>query len=122
MGDGVPTSRAGSQFGPYLLRRLIDRGVMGEAYEAEDTRRDRTVALKLFPEAFLRTRCSASGCSARRVRSAGWTSHTLLTIHDYGEIDGVLFVDMRWIDGTPLREVLVRYGPLAPARAAAIIR
>lgn len=52
MGDGVPTSRAGSQFGPYLLRRLIDRGVMGEAYEAEDTRRDRTVALKLFPEAF----------------------------------------------------------------------
>ena len=44
MGDGVPTSRAGSQFGPYLLRRLIDRGVMGEAYEAEDTRRDRTVA------------------------------------------------------------------------------
>ena len=49
MGDGVPTSRAGSQFGPYLLRRLIDRGVMGEAYEAEDTRRDRTVALKLFP-------------------------------------------------------------------------
>ena len=46
----------------------------------------------------------------------------MLTIHDYGEIDGVLFVDMRWIDGTPLREVLVRYGPLAPARAAAIIR
>jgi serine/threonine protein kinase len=46
----------------------------------------------------------------------------VVPIHDYGEIDGVLYVDMRFIDGTDLRKILVRYGPLTPARAVAIIR
>ena len=43
-------SRVGTQFGPYRRRRLIGRGGMGEVYEAEDTGKDRVVALKLLPE------------------------------------------------------------------------
>lgn len=44
MSDAGP----GSQFGPYYLRRLISRGGLADLYEAEDTARDRTVALKIF--------------------------------------------------------------------------
>ena len=59
----------------------------------------------------------------REARSAGRLQEPhVVPIHDYGEIDGVLFVDMRYIEGTDLRKILVQYGPMTAARAVAIIR
>jgi serine/threonine-protein kinase len=39
----------------------------------------------------------------------------VVPIHDYGEIDGVMFVDMRMINGDDLRKILKSYGPMTPA-------
>lgn len=73
MGD-TAGSREGSRFGPYLLRRLVGRGGMGDVYEAEDTVRERVVALKLMSQTLssdpvFRTRMqrearTAGGCKA----------------------------------------------------------
>jgi serine/threonine-protein kinase len=117
-----PKSREGTMFGHYRLLRLIGKGGMGEVYEAEDTVKDRVVALKLLPEgvshdSVFRKRLQREAHSAGRLQEPH-----VVPIHDYGEIDGVLYVDMRMITGSDLRKVLKNFGPMTPARAVAIVR
>lgn len=122
MSETGPGSRVGSRFGPYQLVRLIGRGGMGEVYEAEDTRKHRVVALKLISTQYsenpvFRARMQREADTAGRL-----TEPHIVPIHDYGEIDGQFYVEMRLIDGVSLRTMLTQYGPLAPARAVAIVR
>ncbi len=122
MGDTSESSRVGTQFGQYRLRRLVGRGGMGDVYEAEDTVRERVVALKLMSQSLSQDPIFRSRMQ-REARTAGRLQEPhVVPIHDYGEIDGQLYVDMRLIDGKDLAAILKRYGPLTPPRAVAIIR
>lgn len=121
MTDPQQGSRVGSQVGPYQLRRLLGKGGMGEVYEAYDTVKDRVVALKLLPDGVshdpvFRKRLQREAHAAGRLQEPH-----VVPIHDYGEVDGLLFVDMRMIDGTDLRKVLKEQGAMSPARATAIV-
>ena len=42
---------AGTTLGPYEIASAIGAGGMGEVYKGRDTRLDRTVAIKVLPEA-----------------------------------------------------------------------
>jgi serine/threonine protein kinase, bacterial len=122
MGDTTGDSREGSQFGPYRLRRLVGRGGMGDVYEAEDTVRERIVALKLMSQTLSSDPVFRSRMQ-REARTAGRLQEPhVVPIHDFGEIDGQLYVDMRLIDGMDVATMLSRYGPLSPPRAVAIMR
>jgi serine/threonine-protein kinase len=122
MGDTTAGSREGTEFGPYRLRRLVGRGGMGDVYEAEDTVRERIVALKLMSATLSNDPVFRSRMQ-REARTAGRLQEPhVVPIHDFGEIDGQLYVDMRLIDGVDVASILSRYGPLSPARAVAIVR
>jgi serine/threonine protein kinase, bacterial len=110
----------GTELGPYRLGPVLGKGGMGEVYRAWDTRRGRWVALKL-----LSPRYGADPAYRRRFRreaeaAADLREPHVVPVHDFGEIDGQLFLDMRLIDGTDLGTVLVE-GPLAPPRAIDLI-
>ncbi|OBK27148.1 hypothetical protein A5634_23420 [Mycobacterium asiaticum] len=121
-GGSVVEDRAGSQFGPYRLIRLLGSGGYGEVYEAEDTDMHRTVALKLLSGTFsqdsvFRERLFREAHTAGRLREPH-----VLPIHSCGEIDGQVYIDMRLVRGVDLETVLKRDGPLDPVRAVNVIR
>src|SRR4051794_21098472 len=117
----APDSRAGSMFGPYHLKRLLGRGGMGEVYEAEHTVKEWTVGLKLMTAEFSKDAVFRERMK-REARIAGRLQEPhVVPIHDYGEIDGQMYLEMRMIEGTDLDSVLKRFGPLTPPRAVAII-
>jgi serine/threonine protein kinase, bacterial len=110
----------GTPFGRYRLIELLGRGGMGEVWRAHDTETDRVVAIKLLP-----ANLSEDEDFKRRFRreahaAARLNSPNVIPIHNYGEIDGRLYVDMRLVEGRDLQTLLAD-GPLDPTRAVRII-
>ncbi|WP_255219293.1 serine/threonine-protein kinase, partial [Nocardia tenerifensis] len=117
----APGPRTGTRFGPYELRSLLGKGGMGEVYEAYDTVQDRVVAVKLLHEVLAddpayQVRFRRESQAAARVAEPH-----IVPIHDWGVIDGVLFIDMQLVPGVDLRTLLRKEGPLSPARAVGIV-
>src|ERR1700750_1170217 len=109
------------QIGDYRLDHLLGVGGMGEVYQAYDSHRDRYVALKLLPEAF-----SGDEDYLRRFRRESHVAARLrdphvIPIHDFGEIDGRLFIDMRLVDGGDISALLDKDGRIAPQRAVNLV-
>lgn len=113
-------SRVGRMFGHYRIIGLIGRGGMGEVYQAEDTRKGRSVALKILPEQYSRDERFRARFQRESRAAAILQEQHVIPIHDWGEIDGNLYIDMRLVQGVTLHELL-KTGPLEPARAAHIV-
>nr|WP_036472718.1 serine/threonine-protein kinase [Mycobacterium triplex] len=113
-------SRVGMTFGKYNLTRLLGKGGGGAVYEAFDTGKQRTVAVKILADELstnptFRTRFQRESQAAAILQEPH-----VIPIHDWGEIDGSLYIEMRLVQGQTLLD-LIANGPLAPSRAVAII-
>jgi serine/threonine protein kinase len=110
----------GTPFGRYRLIELLGRGGMGEVWRAHDAETDRVVAIKLLPAHFSGNQDFKQRFRREAHAAARLNSPHVIPIHDYGEIEGRLYVNMRLIEGRDLQTVLAE-GPLEPARAVRII-
>lgn len=110
----------GTPFGRYRLLSLLGRGGMGEVWRAYDTVTDRMVAVKVLPANLANDPQFEKRFRREAHAAASLNNPHIVPIHEYGEIDGRLFVDMRLIAGRDLAAVIAE-GPVPPPRAVRII-
>lgn len=114
-------ARAGSRFGQYELRRLLGVGGMGEVYEAHDTVRDRVVAVKLLDVDLAKNLTYVERFRRESRTAARLQEPHVIPVHDWGEVDGVLYIDMRLVRGRDLKAYLQEEGPLTPHQAVLVV-
>ncbi|WP_067678829.1 serine/threonine-protein kinase PknD [Nocardia miyunensis] len=119
VGGGDTTSA--EAFGRYRLLSLLGQGGMGQVWRAHDSLTNRVVALKVLPERFAEDEQLRERFRRECRAVAQLTEPHVIPIHDFGDIDGRLYLNMRLIEGTDLRAVITREGPLSPRRAVTII-
>src|SRR5262245_30055927 len=101
------TVAAGTRLGPYEIVAPLGAGGMGEVYRARDTRLGREVAVKVLPAA-LASDAERLKRFEREARSASSLNHpNIVTIYDIGAENGVSYIAMELVMGTPLRSVML---------------
>src|SRR6516164_8097096 len=111
----------GDEFAGYRLRSVLGRGGMSAVYQAENPRLGNVIALKILaPELadddLFRTRFLEES------RIAASMNHpNVIPIHDMGSSDGLLYIAMRCVTGTDLRQMLKKRGRLAADTAVFLL-
>jgi len=103
--------------GRYRIIGLLGRGGMGEVYRATDMMLGQSVALKFLP-----VEASSNPRLLERfhgeVRVARQVSHpNVCRVYDIGEIEGMPFISMEYVDGEDLAGLLTRIGRLPSDKA-----
>jgi serine/threonine protein kinase len=117
----TPSLEIGSEVGPYRIEQLIGRGGMGVVYRATDMRLGRPVALKLLSPQYADDRRFRARFERESRLAASIDHGGIVPIYDAGDADGLLYIAMRYVDGSDLAQLLRRDGPLEPARALDLI-
>src|SRR3954453_3401862 len=116
-----PTTGRPLQVAGYRIEEVAGRGGMGVVYRAQHMHLGRTVALKLlnpelaaseeFRERFI-----------REARAAAELEHpNIVPVYDAGEVEGRLYLAMKFVEGTDLAQLLEREGRLGPERVMPLL-
>ncbi len=88
----------------YRILEKLGEGGMGVVYKAQDTRLDRTVALKFLP-AHVSLTDETKARFLQEAKAAAALNHPhICTVHGVEEDDGSMFIVMEFIDGGTLRK------------------
>ena len=108
--------------GRYRIAGLLGRGGMGEVYRATDLTLGQAVALKFLPETSSRDE-RALARFYNEVRMARQVTHpNVCRVYDIGEIEGLRYISMEYVDGEDLSVLLRRIGRLPADKATEIAR
>jgi serine/threonine-protein kinase len=114
-------TRVGTELAGYRIEEVIGRGGMSVVYLAEHARLERKVALKvLAPELAGSERFHDR--FLRESKLAASIDHpNIVPIYDADESEGVLYIAMRYVEGSDLKQAIREAGRLEPLRASAIV-
>ncbi len=107
----TPLSPGKTITGKYKILKEIGRGGMGVVYKAQDTRLDRTVALKFLSSELTRDE-EAKERFIHEAKAAAALDHpNICTVYEVEEADEQTFIAMSYLEGKSLKDRL-KSGPL----------
>jgi serine/threonine-protein kinase len=115
------TPDVGETFGSYRIESLLGRGGMGSVYLATHERLGRKVALKVIAPALALDEDFRARFLRESQLAASLDHPNVIPIYDADEIDGVLYLAMRYVSGPSLRELIRERGSLSREETARIV-
>jgi tRNA A-37 threonylcarbamoyl transferase component Bud32/CheY-like chemotaxis protein len=122
MADRTDDPRIGKVIAGYRIEERIGRGGMGVVYRAEHLNLRRRAAIKIIAPDLAESEGFRERFT-REARIAAALQHpNIVTVYDAGEVDGVLYLAMQYIEGFDLAAMLRKEGRLRPYRAVDVCR
>jgi len=106
--DLKPRLEKDQKLGSYLILDQLGTGGMGEVYLAKDSRLERTVALKVLSPDIAEDKHRMQRFRQEAKVASSLNQPNILTIFEFGEVDGLTFLATEFIDGETLRTWLHR--------------
>lgn len=113
--------RVGEEFAGYRIEAVLGRGGMGIVFRAEHLGLERKVALKLLAESLSEDDSFRQRFIRESKLAASMDHPNVIPIYGAGEADGLLYIAMRYVDGSDLKEVIKQEGALDPARVLVLL-
>ena len=108
--------------GGYESLELIARGGMGEVYKARHPSLNRVVAIKIL-SSYLKDETDLKRRFAREAKTMAQLRHpNIITIHDFGEQDGLPYIVMEYLTGQTLSQVLADHTRLSLEQAMPVLQ
>jgi serine/threonine-protein kinase len=117
MMDTSADPRIGQVIAGYRIESRIGRGGMGVVYRAEHLNLRRSAAIKIIAPEYTEAKGFRERFEREARISAALQHPNVVTVYDAGEVDGLLYLAMQYIEGSDLAAVLSEQGRLRPYRA-----
>lgn len=113
----------GTDFGPrYRIVSVLGRGGMGAVYKAYDKDLDRIVALKLVRPDLTGQDTVMQRFKQELLLASKISNKNILRIHDLGDVNGIKFISMAYVEGEDLHHLLDREGRLGVDQSVNLAR
>lgn len=100
-------------FGEYTVLDKIGQGGMGVVYKGLHRRMKRIVAIKFLPQQAMNSQDSVDRFYREAQAAAKLMHPNIVTALDAGEVDGIHYLAMEFVDGKDLSAILSENGPLS---------
>ena len=113
-------SAIGTTIGEYELQAELGRGGMGVVYQAYQASLQRTVALKMIPNAAFAAAQDLARLRAEAMAAARLSHPNIVPVYEVGEHNGQPWFSMQFIQGMTLSDRLMK-GPMTPREAVTLL-